>query len=117
MKAGKNLYKLWNIFNFLVTVDLENLSATLPLTIDIEEGHRIKSLLRQAVGFDPVSVPQVDPLEGDEGDKYSADFVGFINLLKEELIILTEDEITTAIESVSEQILNDVIRKVRLLQI
>lgn len=125
-----DLFKLWKMFNFLAKVTEEEEgqgqglatlqkgqgqgSATLPLRVEVEEAYRTGSLLRQAVGFNPTDVPLVDPTEEDEGEaKYSVDFVDFAIIVCQANKDLTPDVIKAGIASIYEEILNDVIKKVR----
>ncbi|KAK7087656.1 switch-associated protein 70-like [Littorina saxatilis] len=117
---GDDLCKLWKVFNFLAKVDLDGTedslnTATLPLRVDIEEAHRIASLIRQAVGYSPVGVPLINPSEDDddEGDKFAVDFVEFIVIMCTVVMEqgLTSDVMRQGINSVKEEILNDIIKK------
>lgn len=114
---SSDLFKLWKVFNFLVNVDLDESpfqvpTANMPLRVDVEEAHRVGSLLRQAVGFNPVDVPQVDPTEEEEEkNKYCVDFVDFVVIVCQVAKDFTEDVMRSAITSIYEEILNDVIKK------
>ena len=123
-----DLFKLWKVFNFLVKVvdpdaggsEDSQSAAALPLRVDVEEAHRVGSLVQQAVGCSPADVPVVDPREedgdgeGEGGEGFAVDFVQFMVMVCAEGQGLGEDTLRQGVSSVNEEILNDIIKKVNV---
>ena len=115
-----DLFRLWKLFNFMAKVDLDGTedrlnTAVLPLRVDIEEAHRMGSLIRQAVGCSALDIPTVDPREEDQGDEdFVVDFIQFVVIVCKAAQGLAEDVLSQGIKSVYIEVLNDVIKKVCL---
>lgn len=117
-----DLFKLWKLFNFLAKVDLDSTedrlnTAVFPLRVDVEEAHRIGSLIRQALGCSALDIPTIDPREEDKGDdEFVVDFVNFVIIVCTAGQGLDTDVLRQGVNSVSEEVLNDVIKKVCVLR-